>query len=144
MMTSAYLLEEAMSSNNDVNIADWKISRISNDDVSMSTGGSYEQQRWRQHQDTEHSAVAQRREVADEDRTSIMTSAVTSSQSVVSYSRTSRWYLKIAIAKRCRLDKWIRQRFAFALRFSRWFAMIKPAGTSSKRNQQEATVIITS
>ncbi|KZV39842.1 hypothetical protein F511_28748 [Dorcoceras hygrometricum] len=26
-----------------------------------------------------------------------------------------------AIAKRCRLDKWIRQRFAFALRFSRWF-----------------------
>ncbi|KZV48568.1 polyol transporter 5-like [Dorcoceras hygrometricum] len=52
----------------------------------------------------------------------IMTSsAVMSSQSAVSYSRTSRWYLKLAIAKRCRLDKWIRQRFAFALRFSRWF-----------------------
>ncbi|KZV23745.1 hypothetical protein F511_33753 [Dorcoceras hygrometricum] len=49
----------------------------------------------------------------------MMTSAVTSSQSAVRYSTTSRWYLKLAIAKRCRLDKWIRQRFAFALRFSR-------------------------
>ncbi|KZV54074.1 nuclear-pore anchor [Dorcoceras hygrometricum] len=39
---------------------------------------------------------------------------------VASYSTTSRWYLTLAIAKRCRLDKWIRQRFAFALRFSRW------------------------
>ncbi|KZV49884.1 hypothetical protein F511_41929 [Dorcoceras hygrometricum] len=48
----------------------------------------------------------------------MMTSAVMSSQSVVSYSTTSRWYLKLAIAKRCRLDKWIRQRFAFALRTS--------------------------
>ncbi|KZV56620.1 hypothetical protein F511_43235 [Dorcoceras hygrometricum] len=50
-----------------------------------------------------------------------MTSSVTSSQSAVSYRRTSRWYLQIAIAKRCRLDKWIQQRFGFALRFSRWF-----------------------
>ncbi|KZV36095.1 beta-glucosidase [Dorcoceras hygrometricum] len=40
---------------------------------------------------------------------------------VASYSTTSRWYLTLAIAKRCRLDKWIRQRFVFALRFSRWF-----------------------
>ncbi|KZV43993.1 hypothetical protein F511_30998 [Dorcoceras hygrometricum] len=47
---------------------------------------------------------------------------------------TSSWYLEIAIAKRCRLhklirliakrcrsNKLVRQRFAFALRFSRWF-----------------------
>ncbi|KZV33709.1 hypothetical protein F511_30684 [Dorcoceras hygrometricum] len=34
---------------------------------------------------------------------------------------TSRCYLKLAIAKRCRLNKLVRQRFAFALRFSRWF-----------------------
>ncbi|KZV20668.1 U-box domain-containing protein 44-like [Dorcoceras hygrometricum] len=40
---------------------------------------------------------------------------------VAIYSTTSQWYLTLAIAKRCRLDKWIRQRFAFALRFSRWF-----------------------
>ncbi|KZV17599.1 hypothetical protein F511_14996 [Dorcoceras hygrometricum] len=50
-----------------------------------------------------------------------MTSAVISSQSAVSYCSTSRLYLKLAIAKRCRLDKWIRQRFAFALRFSDGF-----------------------
>ncbi|KZV23981.1 hypothetical protein F511_20902 [Dorcoceras hygrometricum] len=34
---------------------------------------------------------------------------------------TSRCYLKLAIAKRCRSNKLVRQRFAFALRFSRWF-----------------------
>ncbi|KZV21920.1 separase [Dorcoceras hygrometricum] len=34
---------------------------------------------------------------------------------------TSRGNLKLAIAKRRRLDKWTRQRFAFALSFSRWF-----------------------
>ncbi|KZV46700.1 pentatricopeptide repeat-containing protein mitochondrial-like [Dorcoceras hygrometricum] len=28
---------------------------------------------------------------------------------------TNRWYLTLAIVKRCRLDKWIRQRFAFVL-----------------------------
>ncbi|KZV13920.1 putative beta-D-xylosidase 7-like [Dorcoceras hygrometricum] len=44
----------------------------------------------------------------------MMTSAVMSSQSAVSYSTTSRWYLKLAIAKRCRLDKRIRH--AFCLR----------------------------
>ncbi|KZV29305.1 hypothetical protein F511_08312 [Dorcoceras hygrometricum] len=49
------------------------------------------------------------------DGSAMMTSAVMSSQSAVSYSTTSRWYLKLAIAKRCRLDKCIRQRFAFAL-----------------------------
>ncbi|KZV55690.1 hypothetical protein F511_08324 [Dorcoceras hygrometricum] len=43
-------------------------------------------------------------------------------QPVESYSGllTSRWNLMLAVVKRCRLDKWIRQRFAFALRFSRW------------------------
>ncbi|KZV17869.1 hypothetical protein F511_44161 [Dorcoceras hygrometricum] len=51
--------------------------------------------------------------------------------SVASYSATSRAYSKLAIAKRCRLNKLIRQRFAFALRFSWWFAMIKPAGSYS-------------
>ncbi|KZV49941.1 hypothetical protein F511_40054 [Dorcoceras hygrometricum] len=35
-MTSAYLLEKAMISNDDVSIADWKKSRISNHDVSIS------------------------------------------------------------------------------------------------------------
>ncbi|KZV36304.1 hypothetical protein F511_21417 [Dorcoceras hygrometricum] len=54
------------------------------------------------------------------DGSAMMMSAVMSSKSAVSYSTTSQWYLKLAIAKRCRLDKWIRQRFAFALRFSRW------------------------
>ncbi|KZV55477.1 hypothetical protein F511_15259 [Dorcoceras hygrometricum] len=33
MMTSAYLLEEAVISNDDVSIADWKKSRISNYDL---------------------------------------------------------------------------------------------------------------
>ncbi|KZV38339.1 hypothetical protein F511_22541 [Dorcoceras hygrometricum] len=32
---------------------------------------------------------------------------------------TSRWHLMLAVVKRYRLDKWIRQRFAFALKFSR-------------------------
>ncbi|KZV55080.1 hypothetical protein F511_23505 [Dorcoceras hygrometricum] len=49
------------------------------------------------------------------DGSAMMTSTVMSSHSAVSYSTTSQWYLKLAIAKRCRLDKWIRQRFAFAL-----------------------------
>ncbi|KZV26757.1 dystroglycan-like [Dorcoceras hygrometricum] len=42
-------------------------------------------------------------------------------ESAESYSRlvTSQWNLMLAVVKRCRLDKWIRQRFAFALRFSR-------------------------
>ncbi|KZV21425.1 glycerol-3-phosphate acyltransferase 1-like [Dorcoceras hygrometricum] len=89
------------------------------------------------------------------DGSAMMTSAVMSSQSAVSYSTTSRWYLKLAIAKRCRLDKWIRQRFAFALRFSRWILRWKnqqslgnpvasisrpttgqPAASTSRRNQQ--------
>ncbi|KZV28045.1 hypothetical protein F511_31813 [Dorcoceras hygrometricum] len=34
---------------------------------------------------------------------------------------TSSWCLELAIAKRCRLNKLIRQRFALAIRFSRWF-----------------------
>ncbi|KZV13863.1 putative UDP-3-O-acylglucosamine N-acyltransferase 2, mitochondrial [Dorcoceras hygrometricum] len=34
---------------------------------------------------------------------------------------TSSWCLELAIAKRCRLNKLIRQRFAFAIRFSRLF-----------------------
>ncbi|KZV45915.1 hypothetical protein F511_20511 [Dorcoceras hygrometricum] len=37
-------------------------------------------------------------------------------QPVASYSAISRCYLKIAIAKRCRLHKLIRQRFALALK----------------------------
>ncbi|KZV06571.1 hypothetical protein F511_45949 [Dorcoceras hygrometricum] len=58
-----------------------------------------------------------------------MTSAVTSSESAVGsrHSVKKRWsqqeatvhqqmILKLTIAKRCRLHKWIRQRFAFALR----------------------------
>ncbi|KZV41533.1 hypothetical protein F511_06571 [Dorcoceras hygrometricum] len=62
----------------------------------------------------------------------MMTSAVMSLQSAVSYSTTSRWYLKLAIEKRCHLDKWIRQRFAFALRTSsRYISQGKPAGSYS-------------
>ncbi|KZV26013.1 hypothetical protein F511_03886 [Dorcoceras hygrometricum] len=62
--------------------------------------------------------------------------------------------LKLAIEKRCRLHKLIRQRFAFALRFSRWFRAKnqqslgnpvarfsrpttgQPAASTSRRNQQ--------
>ncbi|KZV21471.1 NB-ARC domain-containing disease resistance protein [Dorcoceras hygrometricum] len=44
----------------------------------------------------------------------------------------SSWYLKLAIAKRCRLNKSIRQRFAFALKTQQMAcAMIKPAGSHS-------------
>ncbi|KZV20624.1 hypothetical protein F511_26285 [Dorcoceras hygrometricum] len=57
-MTSAFLLEEAVISNDDVIIADWK-------------------------------KLIQRREVADEDRTVMMTSAVMSSQSAVDKKRKS-------------------------------------------------------
>ncbi|KZV25469.1 glycerol-3-phosphate acyltransferase 1-like [Dorcoceras hygrometricum] len=74
-------------------------------------------------------------------------------ESAESYSTTSSWCLKLAIAKRCRLHKLIRQRFAF-VRFSRWFcaknqqslgnpvASIsrpttgQPASSTSRRNQQ--------
>ncbi|KZV06779.1 hypothetical protein F511_45739 [Dorcoceras hygrometricum] len=61
--------------------------------------------------------------------------------SVESYSAISRCYLEIAIAKRCRLHKLIRQRFALALeiqqtlfamrKFSRDFSQEKPAGSNS-------------
>ncbi|KZV52878.1 hypothetical protein F511_15027 [Dorcoceras hygrometricum] len=61
--------------------------------------------------------------------------------SAESYSAISRCYLEIAIAKRCRLHKLIRQRFALALKiqqmlfamrkFSRDFSQEKPAGSSS-------------
>ncbi|KZV51171.1 hypothetical protein F511_19721 [Dorcoceras hygrometricum] len=65
-----------------------------------------------------------------------MTSAVMSSQSADEESSagalsedgisrqllfTSSWCLELPIAKRCRSNKLERQRFAFALRFSRWF-----------------------
>ncbi|KZV55707.1 ABC transporter C family member 12-like [Dorcoceras hygrometricum] len=64
MMTSACLLEEAMSSKDDVSNISRQLSGNSNDDISS------KQQ-------------IQRREVADEDRTVMMTSAVMSSQSTV-------------------------------------------------------------
>ncbi|KZV38959.1 ribonuclease [Dorcoceras hygrometricum] len=66
------------------------------------------------------------------DGSAMMTSAVMSSQSEVSYSATSQWYLKLAIAKRCPLVKWIRQRFDFALRFSRWILRCDPVASTSR------------
>ncbi|KZV57150.1 hypothetical protein F511_42354 [Dorcoceras hygrometricum] len=70
--------------------------------------------------------------------------------SAESYSATSRWYFELAIAKRCRSNKLVRQRFAFALRIQQMlFAMRKtavasfsrpttgqPAASTSRRNQQ--------
>ncbi|KZV36415.1 hypothetical protein F511_22888 [Dorcoceras hygrometricum] len=63
--------------------------------------------------------------------------------------QTSSWYLKLAIAKRCRLNKSIRQRFAFALKIQQMAcAIIKnqhiatiscckiPTGALLKDNQQ--------
>ncbi|KZV38805.1 putative protein phosphatase 2C 27 [Dorcoceras hygrometricum] len=66
MMTSAFLLEEAVISNDDVSIADWKEIIISNYDVSI--------------QQSARSARA---------GSPMMTSAAMSSQSAESYSATS-------------------------------------------------------
>ncbi|KZV56959.1 hypothetical protein F511_14967 [Dorcoceras hygrometricum] len=64
-----------------------------------------------------------------------------------SYSVSSRCYLEIAIAKRCRLHKLIRQRFALAIKiqqmlfamrkFSRDFSQEKPAVASYSIQSQE-------
>ncbi|KZV57128.1 hypothetical protein F511_44289 [Dorcoceras hygrometricum] len=95
-------------------------SGISNDDVSLSTGGSYEQQHdvsiddWKKSRFSNDDLLRSARAGS-----AMMTSAVMSSQSAVSYSTTSRWYLKLAIAKRCRLDKLKRRRFEVPLGFSR-------------------------
>ncbi|KZV50352.1 ribonuclease 1 [Dorcoceras hygrometricum] len=78
------------------------------------------------------------------DGSAMMMSAVMSSQSVVSYSTTSRWYLKLAIAKRCRLDKWIRQRFAFTLRFSRWILQCDPVASISRPTSGQPAASISS
>ncbi|KZV37642.1 hypothetical protein F511_03948 [Dorcoceras hygrometricum] len=57
-----------------------------------------------------------------------------------SYSATSRRYLEIAIAKRCRLHKLIRQRFCCCAKDSaeRLCAYVQSAGV---KNQQVATVL---
>ncbi|KZV34161.1 sphingoid long-chain bases kinase 2, mitochondrial [Dorcoceras hygrometricum] len=62
-------------------------------------------------------------------------------QQGIRFERPIRCYLEIAIAKRCRLHKLIRQRFALALKFqqmlfamkkiSRYFSQEKPAGSNS-------------
>ncbi|KZV57318.1 hypothetical protein F511_24544 [Dorcoceras hygrometricum] len=49
------------------------------------------------------------------DGSAMMTSAVMSSQSAVSYSTTSRWYLKLAIAKRCHCSTAVRSAVVFSL-----------------------------
>ncbi|KZV33929.1 hypothetical protein F511_04154 [Dorcoceras hygrometricum] len=49
-------------------------------------------------------------------------------------AQTSSWYWKLAIAKRCRLNKSIRQRFVFTLKIQQMAcAMIKPAGSLGYR-----------
>ncbi|KZV52034.1 putative dimethyladenosine transferase [Dorcoceras hygrometricum] len=59
---------------------------------------------------------------------------------VASYSAISRCYLKIAIAKRCRLHKLIRQRFAVALKIQQEdFALM--FNQQAQRNQQVATAL---
>ncbi|KZV48084.1 SMAD/FHA domain-containing protein [Dorcoceras hygrometricum] len=79
----------------------------------------------------------------------IMMSAVMSSQSAESYSATSRWYLKLAIAKRCRLDKWIRQRFAFALKVQSMditmvITISDPVASTSRSTTGQPAAIISS
>ncbi|KZV50037.1 hypothetical protein F511_34465 [Dorcoceras hygrometricum] len=52
-------------------------------------------------------------------------------------AQTSSWYWKLAMAKRCRLNKSIRQRFASALKIQQ-MAPTKPAATiQQQRNQQQ-------
>ncbi|KZV50644.1 hypothetical protein F511_15860 [Dorcoceras hygrometricum] len=64
--------------------------------------------------------MKRRRARESADGLALMTSLVTSSQSAdglsLAVARTSKCYLEIAIAKRCRLHKLIRQRFALALK----------------------------
>ncbi|KZV52880.1 hydrolase, hydrolyzing O-glycosyl compound [Dorcoceras hygrometricum] len=68
-------------------------------------------------------------------------------------ARISRCYLEIAIAKRCRLHKWIRQRFALALKiqqmlfamrkFSRDFSQEKPAGSNNIQSRANISAVAT-
>ncbi|KZV41779.1 hypothetical protein F511_17148 [Dorcoceras hygrometricum] len=56
-------------------------------------------------------------------------------------AQTSSWYWKLAIAKRCRLNKSIRQCFAFTLKIQQMAcAMIKPAGSHSYLESAGAVV----
>ncbi|KZV38465.1 hypothetical protein F511_39561 [Dorcoceras hygrometricum] len=84
--------------------------------------------------------MKRRRAEDSADGLALMTSSVTSSYSADGLSpavaRISRCYLEIAIAKRCRLHKLIRQRFALALKIQQEdFALI-----TSRKIQSRATV----
>ncbi|KZV41733.1 hypothetical protein F511_35482 [Dorcoceras hygrometricum] len=91
MMTSACLLEEAMSSKDDVSNISKQQAVFRNDDVSkelvsaMMTSACLLEEAMSSKDEQYHSRKLQiqRREVADEDRTVMMTSAVMSSQSAV-------------------------------------------------------------
>ncbi|KZV33732.1 hypothetical protein F511_26495 [Dorcoceras hygrometricum] len=103
------------------------------------SAGIYQQMR------REVKEMKRRRARESADGLALMTSLVTSSQSAdglsLAVARISRCYLEIAIAKRCRLHKLIRQSFALALKIqqmlfamkkiSRYFSQEKPAGSNS-------------
>ncbi|KZV41788.1 hypothetical protein F511_24312 [Dorcoceras hygrometricum] len=55
---------------------------------------------------------------------------------------TSRCYLEIAIAKRCRLHKLIRQRFALALKIQQLMSNVEQEADNSKRNSEESDVVL--
>ncbi|KZV45506.1 LRR receptor-like serine/threonine-protein kinase [Dorcoceras hygrometricum] len=57
---------------------------------------------------------------------------------------TSRCYLELAIAKRCRSNKLVRQRFAFALRFSRWFCAKNQQRSVARRWKEDDELALTS
>ncbi|KZV58089.1 hypothetical protein F511_31830 [Dorcoceras hygrometricum] len=88
-------------------------------------------------QDEERSAGARR--PAGELRNDDISSNVSNQQEATVQTRS--WYLKLAIAKRCRLNKSIRQRFAFALKIQQMAYQSlrlekKPAATQIKQRRK--------
>ncbi|KZV52232.1 hypothetical protein F511_40988 [Dorcoceras hygrometricum] len=136
VMTSAYLLEEAGISNADVSISVGKrresqvtveeavslFKKLTTANVTVKNDGNQQMVRVQQMKRDQllcKQALKQRESwISDDD---ISSDVITTS---------SNWYLEIAIAKRCRLHKLIRQRFAFALKIQQMlFALI----TSSRK-----------
>ncbi|KZV36167.1 hypothetical protein F511_22835 [Dorcoceras hygrometricum] len=76
----------------------------------------------------------------------VISSDITISRNIYQQrASTSSWYLKLAIAKRCRLHKLIRQRFAFALKIQQMVcddktssAIAYPVGMVSRRKKSRS------
>ncbi|KZT76541.1 glycerophosphodiester phosphodiesterase-like protein [Dorcoceras hygrometricum] len=120
VMTSAYLLEEAGISNADISISVEKrresqvtveeaVSLFKKLTTANVTVKNDENQQMVRDQQMKKAAGA----LSIDD---VISSDITISRKLLF---TSSWYLEIAIEKRCRLHKLIRQSFAFALRFNR-------------------------